>query len=181
MKRLPLILVLLLVSIVSGFYQEKLKISINYILEQGGRYPDFDRLNPEEKQKVIESARADAPFDYYHNHETITALYRFDAQDLAGLKWAVTGGFLIWFLLLNFIMLRTLGVQENAIRSLPIIYLSLAMLALIIYAGSKVGLNADHCYAVSRKIMGALQSIIPTFIIWPASKLWNNGKSITRI
>lgn len=181
MKRIVITFLLVFVAIVSGFYQEKLKISINYILEQGGRYPNFDNLTPYEKQQIIEGSRVNAPFDYYHNHATVTLLYRYNAKKLAALKWVVTGGFLIWFLVLNYATLKALNVQENALRLLPFIYLFLIMLGFAIYAGAKVGFNPDHCYAVSRKIMGALQSIIPAMIVWPASKLWNYEKLNTRL
>jgi hypothetical protein len=98
MKRAFTLLMLVLLTVVSGFYQEKLKISINYILDEGAKMPGFDLLAPDAKMQWIEKARVSAPFDYYHNHHTISWLYHFDSKQLSILKWMVTGFFLLWFL-----------------------------------------------------------------------------------
>jgi hypothetical protein len=176
MKRSVALSFLFVLAIVSGFYQEKLKISINYILEQGIRYSDFYNLAPEQKQDLLERGRIDAPFDYYHNHKTISWLFNFNERELSLLKWVVTAVGLVWFLLLNIMILRLLNVQKEVVRVLPIIYLVLVVLAYSIYALGLVGFNQGHCYAVSRKIIGALQSIIPILIMWPAARLWAHSK-----
>jgi hypothetical protein len=41
-----------------------------------------------------------------------------------------------------------------------------------VYAIGIAGFGPNHCYAISRKIMGALQSVVPVLILWPAAKLW---------
>ena len=177
MKRIGKLTMLIFLAVVSGFYQEKLKISVNYILEQGAKMPGFDEQSPDRKKEWIERARVSAPFDYYHNHQTIAWLYRLDARQLSMLKWAITGFFLLWFLALNIMLLKALSASNEIIRYLPLIYGSLIVISLILYgAGSILG-QQQIAYALSRRVMGALQSVIPVLIIWPASWLWNRSNS----
>ena len=178
MKRGLILLALVVLAMFSGFYQEKVKISINYILDQGAQIPGFFNLSPDEKQARIEQFRLNAPFDYYHNHKTISFLYRFDARQLSVLKWVVTGVFMGWFLLLNLSLLHTLRANRSVIRALPRLYLLVALFSLGVFAIGIAGFQKEKCYAVSREIMGALQSIVPVLIIWPASRLWDQSKSL---
>ncbi len=177
MKRGLILLALVVLAMLSGFYQEKVKISINYILDQGSQITGFYNLPPEEKQARIEQARVNAPFDYYHNHKTISSLYRFDARQLSVMKWVVTGIFMGWFLLLNLSLLHTLQANAAVIHALPRLYLFVALFSLGVFAVGVAGFQKEKCYAVSREIMGALQSIVPVLIIWPASRLWNQTKT----
>ena len=171
MKRAITLLMLVLLAVVSGFYQEKLKISVNYILDEGSKMPGFFLLSPNEKMEWIEKARVSAPFDYYHNHHTISWLYHFDSKQLSMLKWAVTGFFLLWFLLLNTFLLKALSVPDDLIRYLPWVYGILIAVALLIYALAAFSGFQQSAYTLSRRIMGALQSVIPALIIWPASRI----------
>ena len=177
MKRGLILLALVVLAMLSGFYQEKVKISINYILDQGSQIPGFYNLSPVEKQAQIEQARVNAPFDYYHNHKTISFLYRFDARQLSVMKWVVTGVFMGWFLLLNLSLLNTLRANTAVIHALPRLYLVVALFSLAVFAIGVVGFQKEKCYAVSREVMGALQSIVPVLIIWPASRLWDQTKT----
>jgi hypothetical protein len=175
MKRAIILLLLVLLAIFSGFYQEKLKISINYILDEGAKVPGFDALTPEKKMEYIEQARIAAPFDYYHNHSTITWLYRLDAKQLFILKWGVTGFFLIWFLLVNVFLLRVLNVHNQVLRFLPWIYGALILLSILLFVSGAITGLQQSAYTLSRKIMGALQSVIPALILWPASMIFNHS------
>jgi hypothetical protein len=177
MKRGLILLALVVLAMLSGFYQEKVKISINYILDQGSQIPGFYNLSPVEKQAQIEQARVNAPFDYYHNHNTISFLYRFDARQLSVMKWVVTGVFMGWFLLLNLSLLHTLRANTAVIHALPRLYLVVALFSLAVFAVGVVGFQKEKCYAVSREVMGALQSIVPVLIIWPASRLWDQTQT----
>jgi hypothetical protein len=171
MKSAITLLMLILLAVVSGFYQEKLKISINYILDEGSKMPGFFLLSPNEKMEWIEKARVSAPFDYYHNHRTISWLYHFDSKQLSMLKWAVTGFFLLWFLLLNTFLLKALSVPDDLTRYLPWVYGILIAVALVVYALAAFSGFQQSAYTLSRRIMGALQSVIPALIIWPASRI----------
>jgi hypothetical protein len=171
MKRAIILLLLISLAVFSGFYQEKLKISINYVLDEGAKIPGFDKFSPEMKMERIEQTRILAPFDYYHNHHTITWLYHLDAKQLSVLKWVVTGFFLMWFLVLNMFLLETLSVHKDIVRLLPRVYGALIFLVIILFAFGAIAGLQQQAYTLSRKILGALQSVIPVLIIWPASRI----------
>lgn len=172
MKRTLFILGLVVAALVSGFYQEKLKISINYILDQGNTIPGFYESTPEQKHFSIERARVNAPFDYYHNHSTVAWLFGLNQRELSIMKWAVTVLFTVWFLALNMGLLHVLNATKAAVGKLPVIYMLLFGSSFAIYCVGIVGFHEAQCYAVSRKIMGALQSIVPVMVLFPASLLW---------
>jgi hypothetical protein len=177
MKRTLLVMLIMVIALISGFYQEKIKISVNYLLERGDQIPGYYNANPEQRQQWIEQTRLDTPFDYYHNHSTVSWLYGYSRSELNFLKWGITIFFIGWFLLLNWAVLFALKVRSAAGRVLAWTYLSMSIIAFLLFAAGRGGNAEVHTYALSRKILGALQSIIPSMIIWPASVLWHQTKS----
>jgi hypothetical protein len=175
MKQAGKLAILIFLVLVSGFYQEKLKISINYIIEQAAKMPGFFEQTPDKKMEWIELARVSAPFDYYHNHQTITWLYQLDSRQLSILKWGVTGFFLLWFLILNILLLKTLTVSHEIIRYIPLLYVFLIVISLVFYGVGSISGQHQIAYTISRRVMGALQSVIPALVLWPASRLWSRS------
>ena len=163
---------LLILALGLGFYQEQLKISINYLLEEGTNLSSYNEKNAIERKAWIENNRRDAPFDYYHNHTTIQWLYHFDMRQLSILKWVVTGFFLVAFCSLNITLLNTVQRGRSLTRLLMVTYAVLVSFAFLVYLSGKVTGFTNESYAFSRKIFGALQSIIPAMIIWPAAQVW---------
>lgn len=169
MKKWIRFFLLLILSLMVGFYQERLKISINYLLKEGGRISGYNEMSCEERASGIEKKRRDAPFDYYHNHSTIHWLFNLNASELTLLKWIVTAVSLVAFALLNFLLLRALGVELYYIRILLYVYAALTTIAFSVYCLGYVLGFVNEAYAFSRKILGALQSIVPAMICWPAA------------
>jgi hypothetical protein len=159
-------------ALILGFYQERLKISINYVIENSQLISGFFEMNEQQRKEAIEMHRVVAPFDYYHNHTTIPWLYRMELHQLAALKWIVTAFFLAAFCAFNIALLKTLQKGPSLTRAVLITYGVLVPFAFMIYlSGRFTGLSIES-YAFSRKILGALQSVIPSMIIWPAAQLW---------
>jgi hypothetical protein len=177
MKKIALVIVIIVIALVSGFYQEKIKISVNYLLERGDQISGYYDATPEQREQWIEQTRLDTPFDYYHNHQTVSWLYSFNRSELNALKWGITFFFIGWFLLLNWVVLFALNVKSATGSLLAWSYLSLSVIAFLLFVAGRGGSLEVHTYALSRKILGALQSIIPSMIIWPASVLWQQTKS----
>jgi hypothetical protein len=166
------LIVLLILALGLGFYQEQLKISINYLLEEGAKVSGYDAKKPADREAWIEYNRRDMPFDYYHNHSTVPWLYRLDLHQLSVLKWIVTVFFLAAFCLFNIALLKTLQRDSSLTRVVVLTYGVLVPFAFLVYvSGRFTGLSIES-YAFSRKILGALQSVIPAMIIWPAAQLW---------
>jgi hypothetical protein len=171
MRKMLLIGCLVAAAIALGFYQEQLKISINYILENAPRISGFYGLNEDQKHQAIEAQRFIAPFDYYHSHETLRWLYNLNELQLLRLKWAVTFVSLLVFFLINASLLRLLEGNSRVLTRLALIYIVFTALAFAIYAVGKLMSMPDQTYAISRRITGALQSLVPVMIVWPFLRL----------
>jgi hypothetical protein len=177
MKRTLLVIVVVIIALVSGFYQEKIKISVNYLLERGDQIPGYYEASPEQRQQWVEQTRLDTPFDYYHNHQTVSWLYSCNRSELNILKWGITFFFMGWFFVINWVLLLALNVRLTTERVLIWAYLAMSIIAFLLFAAGRGGSLEVHTYALSRKILGALQSIVPAMIIWPASVLWQQTKT----
>jgi hypothetical protein len=171
MRKTLLISCLVVVAIALGFYQEQLKISINYILENAPRIQGFYGLSADQKHQAIEAQRFNSPFDYYHSHETLRWLYKWDEQDLLRLKWAVTVVSLLVFFVINASLLWLLEGNRQVLQRLALTYLIFTALAFAIYALGKLILMPHQTYAITRRITGALQSLVPVMIFWPFLRL----------
>lgn len=170
MMRYYLLFVLIVFALGIGFYQEKLKVSINYLLDESAAIPDFYQLTAEQKMTVMEAQRKFAPFDYYHNHKTISWLYHLDYAGLKRMKWIVTGVFLLVFFLINAAVLRVFFGSFRTVKWLAYLYVALIALAVAVFFIGHMSGWEKQGYAISRKITGALQSLIPVMIFVPA--LW---------
>jgi hypothetical protein len=173
MKRVSILCLLVLIGLIAGFYQEKLKISINYILDQSQNFPGFFDASSEQKSAWIEANRFDTPFEYYHNHSTIDWLFELNNKELVLLKWLATFVFSLFFFAVNAILLSFSEVGSKVVKLLIWFYLGLALFAYILYAAGILISQQEHYYAISRKLMGALQSMVPAMIMWPAYRLWS--------
>jgi len=175
-KKGILIFVIVAIALALGFYQERLKISVNYVLENGQRIPGFFDETHQERALLIESHRVYAPFDYYHNHTTETWLYKLNLPQLIRLKWTITAFSLFLFCAINGLIVCKISGQRKLAFGLVMAYGILIALAFGIYAiGQRTGM-AESAYAMSRRITGALQSLVPTMIFIPAIWLINLQK-----
>jgi len=174
MKRTFKLSALLILAFSVGFYQEKVKISVNYLIEYGSVISGFDTMTATERAQAIDQQRIHAPFDYYHNHSTADWLFRFTIRELTVLKWIITGCSLMVFAFLNLTILKVVQSTFSLTRFLILTYLVLVLFSFGIYAIGIAVHSVEEAYAFSRKIIGALQSIIPAMIIWPAVVLWSS-------
>lgn len=174
MRSAVLLITVLMFAFALGFFQEKVKISVNYLIEQGSSIDGFDSLSSSERQRAIEERRIHAPFDYYHNHTTVSWLFHFNIHELILMKWVITAGSLLLFAVVNIMLLSIVQSGFSLTRVVILTYIVLVSIAFGIYAFGIVANFREESYAFSRKILGALQSIIPSMVIWPATVLWNS-------
>jgi hypothetical protein len=173
MKRVVFIGLLVLTALMLGFYQERLKISINYVIENGPQISGFFEMNEQQRKEAIELHRVNAPFDYYHNHSTEEWLYRLSFTQLNRLKWAVTIVSLAVFCFLNALILRMYSGHWKLARRLIMMYAVMVVAAFAIFFVGRFSGHGESAYAISRRITGALQSLVPLMIIFPALWLMN--------
>jgi hypothetical protein len=87
------------------------------------------------------------------------------------LKWAVTVVSLLVFFIINASLLWLLEGNRQVLPRLALTYLMFTVLAFAIYALGKLISMPDQTYAISRRITGALQSLVPVMIFWPFLRL----------
>jgi hypothetical protein len=170
-----LICAALALSIMFGFYQENVKIDINYQLEFGEKYPGFFQQTPEIRKQMIQEKTPYAPFDYYYSHPRIEWLNHFSQEQLGIAKWIWTLIATMVFLFFNGCILYLLYRERILLRWLIFAYSGAFALALVIFACGKIVGHQDEFYAISRKVMGALQSLVPVMIFIPAWRLYKKS------
>jgi len=167
-SRYFLIVILLSLGLCAGFLQEYLKINVNYILETGRQIPGFFSMDEEKKKAWIEYKKKNAPNDFYHKPETITALYSLKEQTLEQIKWINTIAFIGVFLFLNVSLVRLITGNNQLARWMLYLYGAFFILALIVFLLGKLTGKLENTYMLSREIVGGLQSLIPLMIMLPA-------------
>ena len=76
-----------LLMILSGFLLERVKVSLNFIIEKSLTEPDYDRWSETERSVFIHSQKRDLPYDYFHSHVDFEFLFAFPASELKQMKW----------------------------------------------------------------------------------------------
>ena len=171
------IIIALLVGIVCGFFEEFVKININYTIEVGDHISGFyDQDITTKKQWVAETA-IDAPFDYYHNHKRIDALLNLNKKELTLLKWLVTLVSIVVFLVINVIILKLITEDRKLIGWFVKLYCVFCLIAGLIFIFGKLTNTLSQSYAVSREIAGGLQSMVPLLIAVPGWWLWKKTQT----
>jgi len=171
MQKVVLIISLVVMAVGLGFFQEQLKVSINYILENAPNIEGFYALDEQQKHNAIEARRFESPFDYYHSHQTLRWLYAFNEAELQRLKWIVTVVSLLVFYAFNAVLLSVLEGGRHIWLRLGVMYIAFTLLAFGVYAlGRLIGMP-EQTYSISRRITGALQSLVPLMILWPFLRL----------
>lgn len=170
MKKSVILVLIVVCALVVGFYQERIKISVNYVLEYGESIPGFFQMSASQKHEAIEAQRVFAPFDYYHNHSTETWIYNLNQSQLVKLKWSITGFFIVLFCLINASIVWLVSNNKRMVHRVVVFYAGLTLIAFSIYVFGHLSGYTAQAYAMSRKVTGALQSLVPSMIIVPA--LW---------
>lgn len=169
------VILILVVAIGAGFYQEYIKININYILDMGAQIPGFFDRDFDTRQALLESTKKpDVPFDYYHNHKTIDSLNHLSYKQLSILKWVAAVFFVMLFMLINIGVMRLLTKEKRYTAWMVYLYIGFFVLSFVIFLFGKLTGGFQLAYSVSREILGGLQSIVPLMILVPAIWLHKN-------
>lgn len=161
----------ILLFVALGFLQELLKVNINYQIEIGDSIPGFFESSPEEKMALLDARYVFAPFDYYYSHMSLDALSYLSRSQLVILKWALTLGLVVLYYFLNTRVVKMLVQGERAIKVHLGLYVALFAFSFIVFIIGKIVGMPEASYAISRKIVGFLESPISIAFIWAGYKL----------
>lgn len=165
-------LVIVVVFVVLGFFQELVKVNVNYVIEQGSLINGFFELSYEQRIEALAASKRNNPFDYYHSHTPINALQWMSLGQLKALKWLLTILFVGVFFLLNRKALSWLIEDKRMNKWLLSTYIISFGTAFLIYGLGYVFGSMDLFYNISRKMVGALQSPVPAMMNWAAWQLY---------
>jgi hypothetical protein len=153
-----------------GFFQERVKISINFNLKSAGLIADYDSLDAESRMRAIQKSKIGKPYDYYYSHNSVNLLYRLNARELVVLKWLASVLFVFTHLGLGLWLLKALRLVMC--RWLVQGYALLFGAAAVVYIIGVV-LGVDF-YLLARRIVGFLQSPLPVLVLIIRSKIESN-------
>lgn len=175
----PLIIVIV---IALGFFQEFVKVNINFTIEQGNRIPGFWEMSFADRETALYNASRHNPYDYYHSHTRIPFLNSLGVRQLGIMKWGLTLLFVALFFALNRWMIGRLIPDPRGKKWLMWTYIVTFCTALLIYMAGLPTAVPDLFYNISRKMVGALQSPIPAMMSWAAWRLYEqqHGNEATR-
>lgn len=166
-KRLSLIIVIV-VAVLFGIVQEKIKLGLNNTLKRAELIQNYDQLSIEERKVESKKLESKELPSYFSSQSGIDYLYRLELGTLKNLKWFFALIFISIFLVINASLLFLAFESKYLLKILLYTYLIFTLIAFSFYfAGSYVG-EAKSGYGVGRKILGSLQSLIPTMILFPA-------------
>jgi len=174
MKRKAFLLLLLATSFALGFVQENVKVNINFILDQGDRMTGFFDQTAEVKKQWLNQQKIFSPLDYYYSHSTLDVFLSVSKVWLVRLKWINTVVFTALFLVLNGAVIQLITRDVKMVRHLVLAYAVSFAAAFALYAIGIATGYALELYAVSRKLIGALQSMVPLMIFIPAWYLYTH-------
>jgi hypothetical protein len=175
MKRGILIAFLLVLTLSMGFVQELVKININYHLDVGDKIPGYYESDPEKRAQLMRSNQLHMPYDYYHNHKSINTLHQFSRSRLVQLKWGFTFLFVVVFLVLNLLVIYQIDNSPQLKQWTIALYIGFFLLSFAVYLIGKATGHQEEAYAISRKIVGALQSVVPLMLILPGWWIFKRG------
>jgi hypothetical protein len=156
-----------------GFFQENMKVAINFQLDYLNRKPELQLLFGKEREEAIALIAPVSNIDYYYNHQRFNFLYDLTSSELSKLKWAHTLIFTLVYFFLNLLAAK-IWTGVSYFKPIGIFYGGLFSMALLVYAlGLAIGWEGPF-YGVSRKIVGVLQSPLPVLISWLTRKLRTN-------
>jgi hypothetical protein len=171
------IVVVLLSALVFGFIQEYIKINLNYVIDMGSQIPGFFEMDIEKKMAWIEYVKQHSTQDFYNTPNNITWFYELELSTLNKLKWVLTLVFVLVYFAFNTILIYWISGENQLVRWMIALYIAAFAFALLLYLSGKLVGSVQQVYPVSRKVVGALQSLVPLMILVPAfwlSRQWNN-------
>jgi hypothetical protein len=160
-----------IVLIAAGFMLEKVKVSLNFVIEYSAKIPDYNEMDALEREACVESFRRNNPSDYFHSHEPFEYFFRLKSDELIWVKWRIAIIALLVFCALNTISVWLILVDHVALRWLMFIYFLIILMAALFFFFEWFFGSDTGALAVARKILAAGQSGIPAILILLIFKL----------
>jgi hypothetical protein len=152
-----------------GFTAERLKVSVNYYLEQADAIEGFFDLPPDRRDAALQNLPL-IPYDYYHSHRRFQGYHHLTRPQLVRLKWAIAGGLIAIYLIIGTWALH----YERIAWAKRYLYIGVGIAMFVALAFMAVSASFPHvhgAYAIARKVLGFIQSPLPVIFILVAARL----------
>jgi len=178
MKRFLVIFALLIAGFLGGFELEHWKVAVNYILEHQNRVPDWDSMAPDDRASSMQATKLNLQYDYYYEHAPIRFLFQLHLSELARMKWLLTGLGMLFFFVMSAATLKMLSPNSSMLKWLAFGYGATTALAILIFVLFHLMSKTAEGYAITRKLLGGLQSFVPMMLYVPAAILIRQPKTL---
>jgi hypothetical protein len=157
----------LLAMLAFGFYQERVKIGMNFYLDLGDRVSGFYDADADQREELFLTYRYEMNRDPYSSTIYIPWLHHLDRSTISTLKWVLTIVFTLVHLLLALAIFQLWFGERKYLHWIIMFYGVVFVLAGAIFVFGKLTGTHDATYQVTRKLMGALQSAVPVMVFFP--------------
>ena len=171
-----LALSVLLLALIFGNFQEKVKLSLNNVIKYSEQIPGYDELGNEVREKMVDEIIASRPVDFFNSNNSFSFFFKYNKSGLNKLKWVLALVFIGVFFLFNSAILHLWFNDKSLLKFLLLAYLVLSVLSIAFFGFGKMVGDPLAGYGVARKILGALQSLIPVMILFPAVLIFESSK-----
>jgi hypothetical protein len=178
MKRFLVISALLIAGFLGGFELEHWKVAVNYILEHQNRVQDWDSMAPDDRASNMQATKLNLQYDYYYEHAPIRFLFQLHLSELARMKWLLTGLGMLFFFVMSAAVLKMLFPNSSMLKWLAFGYGATTALAILIFVLFHLMGKSAEGYAITRKLLGGLQSFVPMMLYVPAAILIRQPKNL---
>jgi len=142
---------LLLLILLSGFGREYVMVNINW---------------------VIKHLTLGAP---NYAQAFFNPLLSWDVRELDLLKWILTIVFTVYFLILTYILIKTLFPEEKTYHKITLLSYSLLVLAAgVVFVIGFITKTGKELYSTVRTLMGVAQSFLPLMVLYLLFKFMPN-------
>jgi hypothetical protein len=159
-----------------GYVQEQIKVGTNFMIDMSAYVEDYDNLPPEQRAAIIDKWRFNAPGNYYYTHEPNRWMYEFSRSQLNAMKWTAAIAFVVIHWVVTVFLLGIAFNSQSLKKLVHWGYAGLLIVSLGIFAFGKLT-GWAVMYAVSREVLGALQSLFPLMLIGLAHYFYSKMKS----
>ena len=173
MRRNFWVIGILVLAVLLGFVEERSKISLNFTTECASKIEGWDVLTPELRKEALYSCREFRPSDYYSNHEDVVFYQTMELSGLKMLKWLLAVIWIFVFWIVNGWLLKTFFRGNFPLMFLHGTFILLGAGVVFFFAFGKWTASFGQSYCVARELLGALQSVVPCFILGFGHYLFN--------
>lgn len=164
------LLILAFTMILGGFFLERSKVSMNFILENSRSEPRYDSWSFSERSDFVASKRRDLPYDYYHSHIDFDFFFTMTTSQLSQFKWVVTATGLLLFAIMNALAILVYYPKNEAMIWILFLYSVIIFLSCIFYFSGFLFGSREAAYQIARKLLNAGQSGIPSVLVYFVKK-----------